>query len=70
MITMVLRKKGSREPRLVRMYHLSVEWDLLSMQLEFTSYSFEAEVFFSEQLGMHEYLCGLVFYLNGSLFNV
>ena len=69
MITQVLRKKGSREPSLVRMYHLSVERDLLSMPSEFTPYSFEAEVFL-EQLRMHEYRCALVFKLNGSLFNV
>ena len=46
MITKVLRKNGSREPSLVRVYHLSVEWDMLSMPAEFTPYSFEAEVFF------------------------
>ena len=46
MITMVLREKGSREPSLVRVYHLSVEWGLLSISSEFTPHSFEAEVFF------------------------
>ena len=43
---MALRKKGSRHPSLVRVYHMSVEWDLLSMPSEFTPFSFEAEVFF------------------------
>ena len=43
---MVLRKKGSREPSLVRVYHPSVEWDLLWIPSEFTPDSFEAEFFF------------------------
>ena len=43
---MVLRKKGSTEPSSVRVYHSSVEWDLLSIPSEVTPYSFEAEVFF------------------------
>ena len=37
-------KNYSRGLSLVRVYHLSVEWDLLSMSSEFTPYSFEAEV--------------------------
>ena len=61
MITQVLRKKGSREPSLVRVYHLSVERDLLLMPSEFTPYSFEAELYFLEQLRMHECRCALVF---------
>ena len=45
-VTKVLRKKGSRESSLVRVYHLSVEYDLLSMPSEFTPYSSEAETYF------------------------